>query len=79
MTKKIKILRFIDQHNKEIGWPPTVREIQEEFGMSSTSVSSYYIDKLVGAGVLEKKPGVSRGLRITDKGHQALLIYDYKH
>ena len=72
--KKINLLKFIHKHNEEIGWPPTVREIQSEFGMSSTSVADYWINKLVNAGVIEREPGVARGLRITAEGYLALRM-----
>ena len=66
--KKINLIRFIDRYQHENGWPPTVREIQAEFNMSSTSVSVYWINKLINSGELERVPGVARGLRITQKG-----------
>ena len=70
--KKIKLIEFIHRHNVDIGWPPSVREIQSEFGMSSTSVVAYWVDKTVNAGLIERDPGVARGLRITEKGHETL-------
>ena len=71
--KKNKLLRFINRHSEEVGWPPTVREIQAEFGMSSTSVAVYWINKSVNAGLIERDPGVARGLRITQEGRDELL------
>ena len=71
--KKIKLLEFINRHNEEVGWPPTVREIQHEFGMSSTSVAVYWINKTANAGLIERDPGVARGLRITQEGRDELL------
>ena len=70
---KIKLLQDILAHNINVGWPPTVREIQAEFGMSSTSVAVYWINKSVNAGLIERDPGVARGIRITDKGHETLM------
>lgn len=72
--KKINLLKFIYNHSEEIGWPPTVREIQSEFEMSSTSVADYWISKLVHSGEIERAPGVARGLRITAEGYLALRI-----
>ena len=79
--KKIKLLEFINRHIIDIGWPPTVREIQHEFGMSSTSVAVYWINKAVKAGLIERGPGstrVARGLRITEKGQEALMATEEK-
>ena len=71
--RKIRLLEFINRHITDVGWPPTVREIQTEFSMSSTSVSVYWINKSVNAGLIERDPGVARGLRITQKGRDALV------
>ena len=71
--KKIKLLEFINRHNIDVGWPPTVREIQAEFGMSSTSVAVYWINKTASADLIERDPGVARGLRITQKGRDVLI------
>ncbi len=69
---KIKLVQYILAHNYEVGWPPTVREIQAHFGMSSTSVPAYWINKTVDAGLIERDPRMARGLRITKKGQKAL-------
>jgi SOS-response transcriptional repressor LexA len=76
--KKIKLLQYIYAHNKEVGWPPTVREIQAKFGMSSTSVSVYWIGKTANAGLIERDSGIARGLRITEKGYKALMAAEEK-
>ena len=45
--------------------PPTIREVVEEAGVSSTSVASDLIDELVSQGKLEKAPGrKSRGVTL---------------
>ncbi len=69
-----KILNFIGKHMQETGYPPTVREIGDEVGISSTSHVSYYLTKLEGGSYIARDPGISRGLRLTEKGQSALTI-----
>ena len=58
------ILRFMFDYMQEQGFPPTIREIGEATDINSTSVVNYNLNKLVGAGYLDRVDSVSRGLRI---------------
>lgn len=61
----------------ERGRPPTFREYADHLGLSSTSVASYRIDRLVDLGWLENvatRPGDSRSYVISERGRQALGI-----
>ncbi|MGC9399454.1 MAG: transcriptional repressor LexA [Anaerolineae bacterium] len=69
-----KILNFIGRYMQETGYPPTVREIGEGVGISSTSHVSYYLNKLEEANYLVREPGISRGLRLTPQGKAALTV-----
>lgn len=69
-----KILNFIGKHMQEAGYPPTVREIGDGVGISSTSHVSYYLAKLENGNYIGRDPGISRGLRLTEKGQSALTI-----
>jgi hypothetical protein len=62
-----KILDFISQYQKENGHPPSIREIGETVGITSTSVVNYYLDQLVKLGFLERDRKVSRGFRVISK------------
>lgn len=46
------------------GFPPTVREAQEYLGLGHVKSAQEQIDRLVRDGLLERIPGVSRGLRL---------------
>ncbi len=76
-TQPQSILDFIGKHMQETGRPPTVREIGDGVGISSTSHVSYYLDKLENRNFIVRDPGVSRGLRLTDKGQSALTVPSY--
>ncbi len=66
------ILLFIHHHIMENGFPPSIREIASRLeGVSRTVVASH-IDSLTDRGLLDRKPGISRGITITEQGRQAL-------
>lgn len=63
--KQRKILKFAGEYIRENGYPPSMREICAEAGISSTSVVSYNLDRLEEAGYITRDREVSRGLRLT--------------
>ena len=61
-----KILDFIRRFSHEHGFPPTIREIGQEVGISSTSVVNYNLNVLEKKNHIERDKNVSRGLRLTE-------------
>lgn len=59
-----RILQFIRSFTAANGYPPTIREIGREVGITSTSVVNYNLDKLQKDGLLERDRTISRGLKI---------------
>jgi repressor LexA len=59
-----KILEFIREFLDEHHFPPTIREIGETVGISSTSVVKYNLDALQRRGYIERDREISRGLRL---------------
>lgn len=62
-----RMLTFIEEFSAESGYPPSIREIGSNVGISSTSVVNYNLNRLVDEGYLSRDKNVSRGLRLTDK------------
>src|SRR5512138_3442101 len=60
-----KILDFIQDYQRKHKHPPSIREIGESCGISSTSVVNYYLDQLERNGHIERDRKISRGLRVT--------------
>ena len=60
-----KILEFIQDYQRKYKHPPSIREIGENCGISSTSVVNYYLDQLEKNGYIERDRKISRGLRVT--------------
>jgi repressor LexA len=59
-----KILHFIVNFVNENEFPPTIREIGEQVGISSTSVVNYNLAKLEELGLISRRKEVSRGLAL---------------
>jgi repressor LexA len=57
-----KILAFIQAFTREHGFPPTIREIGEAFGISSTNGVRYYLTLLEKGGHLKRSGRISRGI-----------------
>jgi len=58
------MLKFIREFSSGKGYPPTIREIGREVGISSTSVVNYNLDKLQKEGLLARDRSISRGLKM---------------
>ncbi len=59
-----RILDFIARFQQRHGYPPTIREIGQEAGISSTSVVDYNLRALERLGHLRRDPDVSRGIEL---------------
>jgi len=58
------ILKFIEKHVTQHGFPPTIREIGEATSIASTSVVNYNLNKLMRLGYLTRTSTKSRGLKL---------------
>ena len=62
------ILGFLQDFIAERKYPPSVREIKDGCGLSSTSVVDYNLKKLKAKGLIERETSVSRGIRLVGEG-----------
>jgi len=62
--RQIKILEVLERYSSQNGYPPSIREICEKAGISSTSVVNYYLNQLEETGYIERDGRVSRGIRM---------------
>jgi repressor LexA len=67
------ILKYIEAYVDERGYPPSIREIGDRVGISSTSVVDYNLKVLERDGYIRRDREVSRGLELVGntKGRQA--------
>lgn len=63
-TRQRKILEYIVRFISEKEYPPTIREIGEKVGISSTSVVNYNLNKLENEALIARDRDVSRGLSV---------------
>jgi repressor LexA len=59
-----KILEVLEHYQNEFGYPPSIREIGKQTGISSTSVVNYYLNQLEEEGYIERDRKISRGVRL---------------
>src|SRR5262245_14416314 len=53
---------FIQRFRRETGSAPTIREIGQQFGITSTNGVRYYLNLLEKAGYIRRTGGISRGI-----------------
>jgi repressor LexA len=61
--RHLKILEVLAKFQNK-GYPPSIRDICEETGITSTSVVNYYLEQLEKWGFIERDRKISRGVRI---------------
>ena len=61
-----RIIEAIKESLAKRGYPPTVRELCQSAGISSTSVVGYNLKRLEEKGYLRRIPEVSRGMTLPD-------------
>jgi repressor LexA len=62
--KRRQILDFIVEHQRDHGYPPSVREIGRSVGLKSSATVHDHIDKLAEGGFLVKDPTKPRALQV---------------
>jgi repressor LexA len=64
--KQQKILDFLRRFIRDKNYPPSIRDIQEECGISSTSVVDYNLKALERMGYIHRDREVSRAIELLD-------------
>lgn len=67
-SKQIEILQCIYDYSEKSGYPPTVREICDAVGLSSTSTVHGHLSRLQKKGYLQRNPAKPRALELTGAG-----------
>lgn len=62
------ILDFIGNFLDENEYPPTIRDIQAELGISSTSVVDYNLKVLEQHNLIRRNRNISRGIELVNRG-----------
>ncbi len=69
-----QILEFVTSTIRDRGYPPTVREIADSFGIRSPNGVHAHLRSLERKGYLTRDPGKSRGLRPTGEFPAPLVV-----
>ncbi len=72
--KQRDVLKYIYRRVKEANLPPTIREIAEEFGFSSTGTVRDYLRALVKKGYIKIEEGKSRAIELVKSSLFSLPI-----
>ena len=62
------ILQFIERFLDDNDYPPTIRDIQSELDISSTSVVDYNLKALENRGLIRRNSKISRGIELANRG-----------
>ena len=68
-----RIIEFLNEYIRENGYPPSIREIGADAGISSTSVVSYNLRRLEEEGYISRDREVSRGLKLTSAARTQMM------
>lgn len=71
MEKRLQILRWLVQREGGGEGPPSVREVAEGVGLSSTQTAHKHLKRLEAAGYTEREGRKARGVRLTERGWEA--------
>ena len=69
-ARQKRILEFIENFYEERSYPPTIRDIQQACGISSTSVVDYNLRILEREGHIRRDREVSRGIEVLVGGRR---------
>jgi repressor LexA len=72
--KQRKILHFIDSFIDDHDYPPSIRQIQEACGISSTSVVDYNLRALEKGGYIRRAREISRGIHGSGKRSRVIPV-----
>lgn len=67
---KVEIMKFLMNHEDEIGVPATIRDIAAGVGLSSTSTVIHHLHGLVAEGDVHRMPGRARTIRLSQQGRK---------
>ena len=72
--KRLEILDFIDRTQRERGYPPSVREICEAVGLTSTSTVHAHLSTLQKQGFLRRDPTKPRAIEVRYDTNSGIAI-----
>lgn len=71
-NRQLDALVFITSFTKERGYPPSVRELGKEIGVSSSSTVFKFLNKCVEDGYVEIDAKIARSMRVSILGKKLM-------
>ena len=71
--RQAEILEFVKDFISMHGYPPTLREVGDNFGMASTRASSDHLKALERKGHVRIQEGIARGIQLIDQASPGSL------
>ena len=71
-NRQVDALVFIASFTKERGYPPSVRELGKEIGVSSSSTVHKFLNKCVKDGYVDIDSGIARSMRVSLLGKKLI-------
>ncbi len=68
MKTKDRIMEFLRGFIEENGFAPSIREIACHLRFRSTKAVKAHLDELADMGLIEKRGGIARGIRLKERG-----------
>jgi repressor LexA len=72
--RQMAILDYIDQFLSENDYPPTIRDIQNALGISSTSVVDYNLNVLEQRNHIRRNRNISRGIEVSHRPSRSGIV-----
>lgn len=72
--RQVEVLRYVDEYQRQNGYAVSVREVGERFQIGSPNGVMAHIRALTKKGLIERKPNLSRTMRLTAMGHEVLTM-----
>jgi len=66
-TARPRILAFVRDYRSAHDYGPTLREVADGCGITSTSVVAYHLDKLAIQGRIRRTPGIARSIVLVEE------------
>jgi hypothetical protein len=73
-NRQTEALRAVHTLTQERGSPPTLGELRNALGVSSDQAVIELLNRLEAKGLIDRVPGVARGIRLSGNGYLALGI-----
>jgi repressor LexA len=74
--RQAQILEYIQREVRSKNYPPSVREIGEAVGLSSSSTVHAHLAKLESKGYIRRDPTKPRAIELLDDDHSPAFIHD---